>query len=280
MRLPVKLNDHSWPRFLRRLVGRNLCRDPRILIPDFAPAERDPLTVSEAISLFKFGTTFKATWSGRHLLSDQLLVPYCRPDSIILDVGASDGITAVELISKLGANFRHYFATDKNVRTHVRTEERTAFFYSEEGACVLIADDRFVYYPQESQRLRRRFARRLEVPREEFDELQEVELINPLFSRRGGTRSAGSSSRFQCVFSLARGAAHRDQDRQCAQRRVFLATADHGHLVESTRDFGGRGTAAQSWKTEASSRVLCIESPSMASKSALDSSEASTFTDS
>ena len=176
MRVPVKLNDYTWPVFLRKFIGNNLRQDPRILIPGFRKKTPDPLAVTQAISCFKFGTTFKTTQNNRHVLSDQLIQEHCQKDTVILDVGASDGITSFNLTQKLGDRFTQYFVTDYNLYTYAKLVGKTAFFYDQAGHCILIANNRFLYYPQESDRLQVRFAAHLEM---ELSELQQVQLIHP-----------------------------------------------------------------------------------------------------
>lgn len=178
MRLPIKLSDAFWPSWLHRFIGANLRKDPRILIRGNHQSQ-DPGAHSEAISCFKFGTTFKTTGFRRHRLSDELIAPYFRKDLTVLDIGASDGITALNLMEKAAFNFRKYYVTDYNLEVSYLWSGRRCFFYSPEGDCILIGSPFFVSYPQESALVRRLYRRDLQKLQPQREKATTLQLIHP-----------------------------------------------------------------------------------------------------
>jgi hypothetical protein len=145
MRLPVKLNKAGWPSVCGRLSFA--FDDPRPIASGecskFAGIE-----YSRAISSLQFGVTFKTTRPGRHQHSNQYVIDCYRvARPVILDVGASDGSTSLDLIRLLGLDFQHYFVTDLNHSTRCGFDGRgAAYFLNREGRCVLRASKRFLAY--------------------------------------------------------------------------------------------------------------------------------------
>jgi hypothetical protein len=147
MRLPIKLNEAGWPSRFSRLSFA--FHDPRPL----ASAESSrlpPSAFSRAITTLQFGVTFKTTRPGRHKHSNRLisrLYEGLRP--VVLDVGASDGSTSLDLIRELGDNLRHFFVTDLNLSTLCGHDRRgVLYFFDRDGTCVLRASKRFLVYSE------------------------------------------------------------------------------------------------------------------------------------
>ncbi|MGH7906872.1 MAG: hypothetical protein ACREP6_09610 [Candidatus Binataceae bacterium] len=144
MKLPIKLNVAGWPsRFARLTFAFD---DPRPLAHDFSSFSRREF--SAAVSPLQFGVTFKTTHSGRHEHSNRFLLEKYRGSApVILDVGASDGSTSLDLIHTLEANFSRYFVTDLNLWTRCGIGRGGAVYFSDNyGACVLRASKRFLVY--------------------------------------------------------------------------------------------------------------------------------------
>jgi hypothetical protein len=143
MRAAIKFNRaHLWPS-LRGLVPS--AEDPRPL----TACHVDEDSFSQAICALKFGTTFKETQKARFPLTlvELRSLPYrCRP--VILDVGASDGITSLDVIRSLP--FQKYYVTDLNLHVLYNTCGKRTYFYQEDGKCILIVTDRWVIYPDAS----------------------------------------------------------------------------------------------------------------------------------
>jgi len=107
-----------------------------------------PPEFSKAISSLQFGVTFKTTRPGRHQHSDQYLSElYSGSKPVILDVGASDGSTSLDLLKALGYCIGRYYVTD--LSPAVRCGYGRAgvlYFLDDSGECVLRASKRFLIY--------------------------------------------------------------------------------------------------------------------------------------
>jgi hypothetical protein len=140
MRFPIKLNKTYWPKFYtNHLPSAN---DPRILILE----QVSELDFSEAVSAFKFGTTFKSTQKKRFplsILEITNLVYSCKPT--VIDVGASDGITSMDVMKSLP--FEKYYVTDLNTDVYYQVKKEITWFYDDKGECILMATDKWVNYP-------------------------------------------------------------------------------------------------------------------------------------
>ncbi|MGE4297868.1 MAG: hypothetical protein AB7E47_07555 [Desulfovibrionaceae bacterium] len=161
MRLPVKLNAARWPAWCGRVIAR--FPDPRPLCDPVLAAGMDRAAFSAAVSAFKLGTTCKTTAPGRHARTDAAIVDMLAgtrpaPEAgtgpviaagtrpVILDVGASDGSTSLDLMDALGGHFSAYWVTDLHVALRWRDAGGTRYFYDREDRCQCAVDDRFLYY--------------------------------------------------------------------------------------------------------------------------------------
>jgi hypothetical protein len=137
--MPIKLNRSYWTSALTRLLPS--AEDPRVLF------ERgiDQQTFTNAISAFKFKTTQKTTEKDRFPLTIRVMKELNLKDiENVLDVGASDGITSVDVMEALSP--KKYYVTDLNVYAFYRILGDRVYFFDEDGKCVLIVTDRLVVY--------------------------------------------------------------------------------------------------------------------------------------
>jgi len=105
------------------------------------------IAFSEAVTALSSGTTWKTTKANRHPLTDELILKFCSGERyVILDVGVSDGITALELIEKLNGSFEIYHATDIAFTTQVVERHGKAYFYDSRGQCGVVAAPSYVVY--------------------------------------------------------------------------------------------------------------------------------------
>ena len=149
MKLPIKLNEAGWPSRFARLTFA--FHDPRPLAsPDFS--ELSPLEFSRAISTLQFGVTFKTTRPGRQQHSNRFISElYSGSRPVVLDVGASDGSTSLDLIGSLKSDFERYFVTDLNLSTRCGYDRAgVLYFLDHTGRCVLRASKRFLAYSEVS----------------------------------------------------------------------------------------------------------------------------------
>ncbi len=140
--------------------------------------EADPESFRAAMSAFHVGDTIKITKSDRHGRADALALDNLDlSDADIVDVGASDGTTSVELVSKL-RDFSSYTIADLYLTVTGRRAGRWAAFYDSSGEPILLVGRRLVAWPGLSRpvaRLARPVLRRLA----ERADAEEVLLLNP-----------------------------------------------------------------------------------------------------
>jgi hypothetical protein len=143
MRAPVRGIRGSWPRSLEHLAPRLFRVDPRVLLDEDPSAE----DFRAAMSIVHVGETIKITGVDRHAAADTLLLEHVALESAsLVDIGASDGSTSVELIEKL-PGFRSFTIADLYLTLQAVETRRHVLFYDHEGTCVLIAGRRMVAWP-------------------------------------------------------------------------------------------------------------------------------------
>ena len=156
MRLPIKLNKAGWPSPFADLFLA--FHDPRPLA--YKPFAISAAQFSASVSSLQFGVTFKTTHPGRHAQSNRFLrETYRGSRPVILDVGASDGSTSLDLIQELGSNFAYYYVTDLNLSVRCGYDSKgVVYFVDQNGSCILRASERLLVYSNTS---RARFPLRL-----------------------------------------------------------------------------------------------------------------------
>jgi hypothetical protein len=181
MKLPVKLNQAGWPSCFARLSFA--FHDPRPLANAGGALVASALEFSNAISTLQFGVTFKTTRPGRQQHSNRIIAQLYRGSRpVILDVGASDGSTSLDLIRTLGSDFGRYFVTDLNLSTRCGYDSRGRLhFLDRNGKCALRASKRFIVYSEVSGASfpLRFIARLLMGGARNVDDWREVLLVQP-----------------------------------------------------------------------------------------------------
>jgi hypothetical protein len=141
MRAPSKLNRSFWPRIFWSFFSS--ADDPRVLLQ----SSFDTTDFSRAVSVFKFGSTFKTTKKSRFPCTIDVLSNLTfTQQPIILDVGASDGVTSLDVIRSL--DFKDYYITDLNTEAlwSVSLSRRGIFFYNTNGYPILYANRYWIIY--------------------------------------------------------------------------------------------------------------------------------------
>jgi len=164
----------AWPAALQRRLSRFFWPDPTVV----ADAGASPEAFRSAMSALHFGGTIKITGSNRHPLSDALILDNLDvSDAAIVDIGASDGSTSVDLIARL-PDFRTYTIADLYLRALTIRIGTHTYFYGPNGQLILVVGRRALAWPTESRfvaALYRPLAKRaLKSP-----ERSEVLLLNP-----------------------------------------------------------------------------------------------------
>ncbi|MEJ2577545.1 MAG: hypothetical protein P8Z68_00430 [Kineosporiaceae bacterium] len=143
MLFPVRLIAGRWPRAVERPLRRFTWLDPR-LVQD---PGTDPATFSRAMAAFAVGSTRKITGSGRHAAADALLLEHLDlSGAVIVDIGASDGSTSVELATRLDG-FARYLIADLYLEVHAVRTRRHTVFLDGAGTVVVVAGPRTVAWP-------------------------------------------------------------------------------------------------------------------------------------
>ena len=139
MRAPVKLNRAFWPRLLNRVLPS--AADPRPL----AAHALSGTAFSEAVSTFKFGRTFKTTEKARFPEAIAILssLEYRAPP-VVLDVGASDGVTSLDVMKAMP--FERYIVSDAHMTVFSSTDGGRTYYYAADGRCILVATDAWIVY--------------------------------------------------------------------------------------------------------------------------------------
>lgn len=154
MRAPVRAVRGRWPRFLERRFSRLFRVDPRVLL-DERPSAQD---FRDAMSILHVGDTIKITGIDRHVAADALLLEHVDLDGAsIVDIGASDGSTSVELIAK-APQFASYVMADLYLQLDAVRVGSHVLFHDPDGTCVLVAGRRLLAWPSLSRVVRAVYA--------------------------------------------------------------------------------------------------------------------------
>ena len=73
-------------------------------------------------------------------------------NAAIVDLGASDGVTSLELIEELGGKFSRFYVTDRRLHLRYERHEGSVRFLEPDGECVCAAGKWIVVYPPAVER--------------------------------------------------------------------------------------------------------------------------------
>ncbi len=178
MHAPVRPIRGRWPTTLERLpaLGRFFRLDPLVILDE----DVDPARFREAMTSIYVGGTIKITGAERHPETDQLLVDHVDlREAHIVDIGGSDGSTALDLVRQLDGAFASYTIADLYLRLRaVRVGRRTALF-TDDDSCVLVVGPRAMAWPQLSRAVAVAYRRAVSRRRAHLAEACVVTLLNP-----------------------------------------------------------------------------------------------------
>lgn len=138
-RLPFRFNWRRFPTFDAWPRGT----DPRLVLNSDLPVE----AFERSVSQFKVDTAWKMTSRNRHKIADERIDQIATPTTRILDVGASSGITSLDLIAKLGDRFSRFYVTDLYFSIpYARHAGAVYFYHPKTKRCVLRVTDRAITY--------------------------------------------------------------------------------------------------------------------------------------
>jgi len=178
MRAPVRPIRGRWPAWLERRLSRFFWADPRQILN----SATDPNTFRQTMSALNVGETIKITGANRHPDADALLVDFLGADELrqatIVDIGASDGSTSLDLIRRLD-EFKAYIIADLFLTLEVVRVGRRSFFFLGDGTCILVVGGRTIAWPTESALLSRLLRGTSSRAWQQVDSRQTVLLLNP-----------------------------------------------------------------------------------------------------
>lgn len=150
MRVPVRPIIGAWPPALQRRLARFFCADPRVITDDDASAD----SFRTAMSAVHVGQTIKITGTDRHPESDAMILAHLDlANAVIVDMGASDGSTSVDLIRKL-PGFESYTMADLFFHLSALRVGRRTVFYDPTGMAILVVGPRMIGWPSQSRPVR------------------------------------------------------------------------------------------------------------------------------
>lgn len=131
------------------------------------------------MSAIHVGETIKITEGDRHPAADALIVDNIDlTDAVIVDIGASDGSTSVDLIGKL-PTFGEYVIADLYFHLTVRRSDGRTFLFDQAGECILVVGPRVVAWPSLSGLVRWLYSRRIARSTRPGVPVEQVLLLNP-----------------------------------------------------------------------------------------------------
>ena len=144
MKSPIKFNNSKIPRYLLKFLPNEF--DPRKLLNSDNLSSHE---FSNCIKSIYFGGKFsKTTMPNRHNISDKIILNLLSSGSkVILDVGASDGSTSLDLLTKLSGRFKKYYITDINFYLHVIKDNKNSYFFDPNTKeCIMLVNNKFIVY--------------------------------------------------------------------------------------------------------------------------------------
>jgi hypothetical protein len=238
LRMPIRPLRGHWPAPLERRARRFFWPDPTIVVaPDSTPDE-----YRQAMKAFTMGGTIKITRPHRHPAADRLLLDHVDvSDAVIVDMGASDGSTSIDLVEVL-PDFRSFVISDLYLYVGVVRAGRHTFFYAPGSGCFLVCGPRALAWPEQARTVRKLYAPLLR--RAGSMEAQQVLLVNPRAKARAledprigfavhdvFTPWPGPRPDVIKVANLLRRDYFTDERLRVAMSALLLSLDDGGHLL-------------------------------------------------
>jgi hypothetical protein len=177
LRVPFRPIRRRWPSWLGKRFEEQCWADPAVLLDEDATPEAFSATIGQV----EVGGTFKMTSANRHPGCDELLVTHLDlTGATIVDLGASDGTTSLELFRRLPPGFATFVISDRYLHVGMRRFRwHTVLVDPFDSRCVLVFGRRVIAWPQRSRLLRLAYAPLLRSAEEHPGRLREVSLLNP-----------------------------------------------------------------------------------------------------
>lgn len=174
--LPIRPIRNRWPRRFEESLGAYFRADPAVILDDQAT----PDDFRAAMAVLRVGETFKITSSDRHPKSDSLLVDNLDlVGAKIVDIGASDGSTSLDLIRRL-SDFRSYVIADRYLNVYAAKSFGHTLLFDSDGQCILIFGKRCIAWPRLSRAVRWIYGPMIAATSRNPEQRTEIPLLNPL----------------------------------------------------------------------------------------------------
>jgi hypothetical protein len=137
----------------------------------------DPSAFREAMKAFHLGGTYKITGTKRHPLGDDLLVSHVDTTGAkVVDVGASDGSTSLDLFARM-PRCASFTMADLYLKVTAVRMKRWVAFFAPDDTCILVSNGHLLAWPGMSRPVRAIMAPVVRAARRR--DRAEVLLINP-----------------------------------------------------------------------------------------------------
>jgi hypothetical protein len=175
MLFPVRLVRGGLPPKLESRVKRFVWTDPKLLLdPDVSSED-----FRKAMNAVYVGGTFKITGAGRHPSADELLTNNVDvSQSVIVDIGASDGSTSLDLISRL-PGFGSYIIADLFLNIQAQRVKGKILFFDPSNICILVVSRRLLAWPSMSRLVHLLYRRSIKAAGRGGADRVDVLLLNP-----------------------------------------------------------------------------------------------------
>jgi hypothetical protein len=176
LRFPIRPIKGRWPRWLERGLGQYFRQDPAVILDQHA----SPEAFRAAMAVVRVGETFKITWANRHPESDSLLLDNVDlADASIVDIGASDGSTSLDLIRRL-PTFKSYVIADLYLDIYAaRRALGHTLLYDADGQCILAFGVRSIAWPNLSRLVRLLYWPVMAAASRHPERYRKITLLNP-----------------------------------------------------------------------------------------------------
>lgn len=179
MRAPIRPVRDTWPAPLEKRLARFFRLNPRVILDEGVTSA----AFREAMTSIYVGGTIKITGSDRHPETGRLLMDTVDlTNATIVDIGASDGSTSVDLIEQIGS-FGRYVIADLYISLRATEVGSHTVMFDDTGTCVLVVGNRLMAWPELSAPVRLAYAPLIAKARKQLGSAREVLLLNP--SARG-----------------------------------------------------------------------------------------------
>lgn len=173
--LPLRPIQGRWPRLLQRQFGRYFRVDPAAIVNGKAT----PDEFRAAMGVLRVGETFKITAATRHPESDALLLNNVDLfGASIVDIGASDGSTSLDLLRRLPP-FKSYVIADLYMNIYATRIFGHTVICDPDGACILVFGARCVAWPRLSRAVRFLYWPVIAGAARHIERRREITLLNP-----------------------------------------------------------------------------------------------------